>query len=45
LTLIAPYLPDVGILELYVDPRHFGNTLAGVIDAHEVPRGHVIEVR
>lgn len=44
-TLLAPYLSDVPILELYVDPQHFDNTLAEVIDARDVPRGHVIEVR
>lgn len=44
-TLLAPYLTDVGVLEIYVDAGHFGKSLAGVLDAREVPRGHVIEVR
>lgn len=44
-TLLAPYLTDVGVLEMYVDPGHFNKSLAGILDARAVSRGHVIEVR
>jgi hypothetical protein len=44
-TLLAPYLTDVAVLEIYVDGAHFNQGLPGVLDARGVPRGHVIEVR
>jgi hypothetical protein len=44
-TLLAPYLTDVAVLEVYVDAAHFNKDLADVLDAREVPRGHLIEVR
>jgi hypothetical protein len=43
-TLLAPYLTDVTVLEIYVDAAHFNKSLAGVLDARDVPRGHLIEV-
>jgi len=44
--LLAPYLTEITVLELYVDPDHFeGPDLPRYLDSREVPKGHVIEVR
>ena len=46
-TLLAPYLTEVTILDLYVDDEAFANAdrLAAVLGARLVDRGHRIEVR
>jgi hypothetical protein len=45
--LLAPYLSDVTVVELYVDDDLFANRdqLAGALGGKAVDRGHVIEVR
>src|SRR6266568_1900004 len=46
-TLLAPYLSDVTILDLYVDPDLFAERdhLANLLGGRIVDKGHVIEVR
>ena len=44
--LLAPYLTDFTVLELYVDGDHFeGPDLPRYLESREVSKGHVIEVR
>jgi hypothetical protein len=44
--LLAPYLTEIPILELYVDPDHFeGPDLPRYLESREVSKGHLIEVR
>jgi hypothetical protein len=44
--LLAPYLSDVTVIELYVDRAHFGRKdLADIVGGREVTKGHLIEVR
>ncbi len=44
--LLAPYLTELTVLELYVDPDHFEvPDLPRYLDSREVSKGHVIEVR
>jgi hypothetical protein len=44
--LLAPYLSEVGVLELYVDADHFnGPDLPRYLESREVAKGHVIELR
>jgi hypothetical protein len=43
---LAPYLTELTVLELYVDPDHFeGPDLPRYLESREVLKGHVIEVR
>jgi hypothetical protein len=46
-TLLAPYLSDVTVLDLYVDPELFAapDHLANLLGGRVVDKGHVIEVR
>jgi hypothetical protein len=44
--LLAPYLSEVGVLELYVDPDHFNRPdLPRYLESREVAKGQVIELR
>jgi hypothetical protein len=44
--LLAPYLTEIPVLELYIDPDNFdGPDLARQLGSREVAKGHVIEVR
>jgi hypothetical protein len=44
--LLAPYLTQVPVPELYVDADHFdGPDLPRYLESREIPNGHLIEVR